>query len=168
MFRNDVLLSKSSTTIRLKGNKFRITHMMTASVPDADHRLSFCARGRAVRVESLRNKISNLQRGLSVDGNGKPAFYSGLVYGELLDECVNAERTKFDLFDEIDLDMPDELTWTEILEASLGSVRKQLSSYLEPIQREKEDRIRDYVQSSAPQYRPLLRHRTKDLGISPK
>jgi hypothetical protein len=127
MFRNEVLLSKTSTTIKIKGRKLRVTHMMTASVPEADHRLSFCARGRAVKVESLKSKISNLQRGLTLEGNGKLAFYSGLVSGELLDERVNAERTKFDLFDELELDMPDELTWSDILESSLVAVRKELS-----------------------------------------
>jgi len=167
MFKNEVLISKSSTAFKIKGKMFRLTHIMTACIPDADHRLCFCARGRAVVVETLKSKIPNLQRGLTIEGNGKTAFYSGRVSGDYLDDRVNSERTKFDLFDELELDITDELTFPEIREASLGAVRKELAPFLDPIQKEKEDRIRTYVQTQAPQYRPLLKHRGKELDDIP-
>ena len=48
-----------------------------------------------------------------------------------------------------------------------GCCKAYLSPFTEPIQKEKEERIRNYVQESAPQYRPLLKHRSKELDTIP-
>lgn len=167
MFNKEILLGKSNVDIVVKGKKFHVTHVRTSATTDSENRICYCAHGCAVKVEGLKSKIPNLQRATLCDEAGTQFYYLGLVSGKYLDDRVNSERTRFDLFDELHLNMPDEVGWEELAQASVDSAKQYLSPFTGPIQKEKEERIRNYVQQSAPQYRPLLKHRGQELDSIP-
>ena len=118
---------------------------------------------RTVKSESLTEKIPNLLPSLRLDGEEKATVYTGYLSGTYLDDMVNAERTGFTLPEHFDLEFADDLSWHDILEASITSAAKFLTPYTDPIKQTKEDQIKDYVRNTAPQYRSVVKHRPEWL-----
>ena len=116
-----------------------------------------------MKSESLTEKIPNLLPSLRIDGEEKATVYTGYLSGTYLDDMVNAERTGFALPEHFDLEFADDLSWHDILEASITSAAKFLTPYTQPIKQTKEEQIRDYVRNKAPQYRSVVKHRPEWL-----
>ena len=125
-------------------------------------KLYLCANERVVREVDLEKMMVDLDRKLFQE---EGFFYVGIVSGSYLDENVNSSRTGFEIPDEAD---STELAIDKILSAAEEKVEEYLSEYLSDIREQKDERIRTYIKTSAPQYRHLIKYRGEDIkGIKP-
>lgn len=166
-YTTEMQVQSESCQVSIKGKHFRVHHVLINSGHDGQHRLYFCAHLRAVHPEPLSNKVPDLVSPLRHPEDGRSIVYSGYVSGQYLDETVNAERTAFSLLDRLELDMPAEVSWPELVQGMVAHAGDFLSPYTEPVRRRKHDQIREYVHREAPQYRPLLKHRSGWLDEIP-
>lgn len=167
-FYSDEMRVRSETTkFTIKDREFRANHVLVNSGADGQHRIFFCAHGRAVRSEGLANKVPNLVSPLKEPETGTSIVYSGYVSGQYLDENVNAERTAFHVLDQIELNLPGELSWEDLVQGMVAQAGEFLSPYTEPVRKSKQDRIQEYVHTQAPQYRPVIKHRREWLDEIP-
>ncbi|WP_406694266.1 ATP-binding protein [Singulisphaera sp. Ch08] len=167
MFDSDIKISETSKAFGINGRLFRITHLLTRSSEEAEHRLHFCAHQRSVKSEALKPRIPNLHKGLLASEQMGPIYYTGLVIGDYLDERVSTERTRFDITDDIFSTSPDVVQWKELTQNCVGLVKEFLSPYLAPIQKKKMEQIEALVRERSPQYRTLLKHRPAVLEDIP-
>lgn len=86
----------------------------------------------------------------------------------MLDDAVSQDRTRFEFPDEEDIVSENEIRWEEVREEAIATIDRYLMPYTEAIQAEKEERVREFVESVAPQFRPLLKHKPESISrISP-
>ncbi len=150
-----------SVPIKIADQEFSIHNLRVRPTYGDGHRLYFCADKRLVTSERLEGKLPNLEASLK-DENGKPFVYSGYISGSFLDSTVNPERTDFV--------MPDENsafgdpTWSSLVSTLASQAQEYLDPFTAPIKQEKEGRIREFVRTKAPSYRPLVKHRPEILN----
>ena len=166
-YTEEMRVRSESRTFALKGKDFRANHVLVKSGSDGQHRIFFCAHKRAVRSEGLANKVPDLVSPLKDPESGSSFVYSGYVSGHYLDETVNAERTAFQVLDHLELNLPGELSWQDLVDGMVAQAEEFLSTYTEPVKKLKHDRIREFVQTQAPQYRPVIKHRSVWLDEIP-
>jgi len=151
----------------IKGRKFKIQHLKLQSAEEEMHGIHYYANNRDVWFEPLRRRIPNLSKKIKED-DGKSYTYLGCVSGDYLDQCVNSERTDFDMLEENPLNLPDVITKNELSATVTELVKKHLADYLQKINHEKLKKIESFVQDKAIEYRPLLKHKPGVLeSISP-
>ena len=159
LFKNEMQLGSSTKPFQVKGQKFRIRHLRLVAGLEPEHQLTFTAHKRSVKSESLPKLIPNLEGPLAEPENGRQFVYSGYVSGKFLDDRVISERTRFDIFEKpTELQFSDDVAWSEIVSAAATEAQTFLAPYTTPVNEAKWNRIREYVQTEAPQYRHLLRH----------
>ena len=166
-FSSEMRVGSQTSKIKIKEKSFRVHHVLVDSVQDGQHRIFYCAHQRAVRSDPLVGRIPNLLTPLRSEDSEEPVTYSGYISGKYLDETVNTERTAFHIHDQFELPLADDLTWKDLIDGAVAAASEFLSPYTEPIRRSKEERIREYVQKEAPQYRPLVKHRSDWLDEIP-
>ena len=167
MFRTEVLDHSEYGSFTIKEKDFRITHVQISAAHDAGHRLNFCAHKRTVRSENLGSKIPNLTRLLKDPATEKSFVYCGYISGDYLDATVAPERTEFEVYDEAMLRGTEDLSWQDLVENSVSQATAYLTPYTEPIKTEKEEWIRTYIQTQAPQFRHLPKHCPQALDTIP-
>ena len=72
-----------------------------------------------------------------------------------LDE-TNAERTAFHVLDSLELDLPGELSWQDLVQGMVAQAGEFLSAYTEPIKKSSRTGFGGRP-PQAPQYRPVIR-----------
>lgn len=155
VFERKVKLEKKEERFKVAGHEFVLENLRILSGSrDHAHALHFCAHERAVEERKLDGLISNLAGPLE-DKEDIQFFYAGYISGETLDENVNQERTRFQIDDSPLEEAAGEVTWNRLIEAAGERAKAFLEPYLEPVMREKRDRIRKFVQDH-PRYRSLL------------
>jgi hypothetical protein len=138
------------------------------------HKLVYAANQRGVVSENLDKFVPNLNRRLP-DGQGATFVYLGFVQSPFLTDHVNPARTDFDLetiedddAEQGQLDLNQGIRRADIREKCIECIEEDLSKIIRSINEEKEERIRQYVQADAPQYKILLRHADQFINkISP-
>ncbi len=151
----------------VNGKEFRANHVLVNSGADGQHRIFFCAHSRADKSEGLASKVPNLVSPLKEPDGGTSIVCSGFASGQYLDETVNAERTAFHVLDQIELNLPGELFWEDLVKGMVAQAGEFLSPYTMPVRKSKQDRIRDCVHTQAPQYRLVIKHRSEWLDEIP-
>jgi hypothetical protein len=137
------------------------------SAEERGHGIHYCANKRDVTFEPLRSRIPNLSKKIIKEDDGT-YWYLGYVSGDYLDQCVNSERTDFDMPEENQLNFPDVIARNELSAAVTEQVKTHLAGYLKKINQEKVKKIKSYVQNKAIEYRPLLKHKPDVIeAISP-
>lgn len=149
-----------SETFAIGKHEFTINHMRIApGLGRPVHRIHFCAHDRSVWEEGMSGTTPNLEGSLHDPENDRQFVYAGYVSGQFLDERVRPERTDFVLLSPEDLPQTDEVGRQGLLDAAVQKASEYLNPFTKSLQAEKERKVRNYVQSEAPQYRPLLKHR---------
>jgi hypothetical protein len=157
------------------GNVPFILHGFRLTTPRVSkHKLVYAANQRGVISENLDKFVPNLNRRLP-DQQGNTFVYLGFVQSPFLSEHVNPARTDFDLeLIEDDDEQPQlELRQAVIKRADIRDrciecIHTDLSKIIRTINEEKEERIREFVQADAPQYKILLKHADQFIDkISP-
>lgn len=150
--------------VEIAGRKFNVLQLRLYQSEQTHHRVHYCAHRREVQGENLAAFIPNLTTRIH-DQEGKAFLWTCFVSGEYLDENVNPEREGF-LFpaDSEEGTFPrDELTLSAIRDALLPVIQQRLQPFLEPVEAQKLERVKAFVEQRAPQYRPVLKHRPEVL-----
>jgi hypothetical protein len=165
-FRSEVSQNADERGFSLKDNAFTVRTFKLYRSDDPRHRLHLCAQTREVTTDQLSTLIPDLNRKLS-DDDGKPFVVASYVSGNLLDTYVNQERTEFDLPEDDDGLLPNAVSKEEIRRSAAQQVRDVLSAQLAGVSAEKREQIRSYVETKAPQYRYILKHRPEVVDQIP-
>ncbi len=145
---------------------FKMLHLMldydlvphgSRSKPD---RIILCANNRSVESIALDDKISGLCPLLH---ERHRICYVGLVAGEYLDENVDMNRLSF-VFPDNNDDLFYEVTRKDIVDGAVRAVGSFLSVYAEEANQARDNRVMQYLQDVAPQYRPLSEYAQQELS----
>ena len=132
------------------------------------HQISYCADRRVVKIERVASKVPNLPTTLDFLNEPGGVIYAGYVSSEYLDAHVNQQRTDFDTIPVRWFPATlEKLSWEEIGESVLAASRRYLAPYTDEVRTKKQRRIQEYVNSSAPQYRFILKHHPETLDRIP-
>lgn len=155
------------TTFEITEHEFDIVHFFLHSRAGLSHSISYCANGRLVTKEPISNKVPNLPPRISSEGDDGSFVYMGYVSSDYLNTHVNQFRTGFHTVPEGTELFPGELAWSEIEEGVLSISRELLRPYTEKIRGDKEKRIREFVNSNAPEYRHVVKNYPERLDSIP-
>ena len=141
----------------VKGQKFEIVHVRVTPSVAKTHILSYCAGTRQVVSDKLDGAIPGLYEELE-DESGK-FRYAGYVASTYLDNHVSSERTGFDFPEQNpsnDLYESQNISLEEIRAKAIGLVRAHLAEYTQKNEQASSERLNDFVENHAPQYRPVI------------
>jgi hypothetical protein len=167
LFQSEIMGGATSESFSSKGQSFTVTHVKVAAGSNLQHKVHFCAHQRTVKSEQLIGVIPNLTPSLSDEGEDRPFVYCGYVSGDFLDAKVNQDRTNFMIPDEDVFGEGAEPIWPDILDGSVAQASSFLSPYTTPIGEKKNEVVRVYVETKAPKYRHVLKHRAQVLDRIP-
>lgn len=147
--------SASLESVVIKGKAFDLTHVRLRATGTRPHVIAFCASNRLVKDENITGKIPGLHSKIK-DLNGE-FVYACYVSSPFLDESVRAERTGFNINEEVDgLYVDTDISLVDIRNAVLGKVSEHLSEYLKENMKLAADRVEKFVSQKAPRYRPIM------------
>lgn len=155
LFKETVKAASQVETYNIKQHPFRIIFSRVYGADAAKHRLHFCANGREVFHEGVASHAPDFAKRLQ-DADGKPFACLAYVSGAYLDGNVNLERTAIAFKDDDGLDYPDLLSRNELVREAIDRMKHHFRLELEETRVEKIERIRTYINTRAPRYRPLL------------
>lgn len=156
-YENQMAKNSAVGSFKIREYDFRITHVQLHSTHIKDHKTCFCAHHRVVKSENLAGKIPDLSSKLS-NADGEDFVYAAYIKSDFLDLNVNAERMDFNIGQNDSSLFPDELSWKQIRNCVIESVKIYLAPYLEPVKYQKKERISRFVSDSAPMYHPMMKH----------
>lgn len=162
-FNEEIKPNSVSEKICLKSVEFNVLSLKLYRSETADHRLHYCAQNREVYNEKLSKYIPDLIDRKIRDEDNKLFTYLAYIQGEYLDERVNSERTDFNIIkrsedEEHETIFSEEITMDELRNETLDVIKNCLKPFLADVRKYKEDSVRSYITSKAPQYRPLIKH----------
>lgn len=164
VFKTEMRLDVTGKDFQIKGHKFHISHIRLLAPQEIQHSLSFCAHRRCVKADVLSKNVPNLDAPLTEPEGDRKFIYAGYVSGKLLDNNVNSERTRFDFLDQTTGTLlENELSWQEIVDTATTKAAEFLEPFTRPLNEAKKERIKEFVVTEAPQYRPLLKHKGDQL-----
>lgn len=161
-----VILHREDGRVAITGVDFNVRNLLLDSARHPDHKVHYCANNRVVKTDNPGRYIPNLV-GKVRDQEGQSFVYTAYVSSSYLDERVNLDRTGFSFQEESAQGSMDELGWATITEGIMSSARNYLHPYLAPISKAKTERVREYVDNKAPQYRYVLKCRPEVLDSIP-
>jgi hypothetical protein len=162
---NDIFRDIAKSTLEeveftLKIHRFKLS-ILKLFKAHTKHELHFFAHNRQVKQFSIDNDIPDLSTKL-FDSDIKQEFsVNAFLTSNYLDQIVNQERTILNFLPDTE---DDRLFQTEISEQELKDkvmqiLREKLAAYLNPIRESKAKRIVEFVNVTAPQYKPLLKYK---------
>jgi hypothetical protein len=163
VFEKDFKASASIHEFTIKDVPFQL-HGFRLSTPRLSyHKLIYAASQRSVLSDNLKDFVPNLSSRLP-DGHGGTFVYLGIIQSPYLTQHVNTGRSDFDLADTEDADVSQdalfaqEIRRADIREEAIKLIQEDLYSVITGINEEKEERIRSYVHTDAPQYKVLMKY----------
>ncbi len=157
----------------IKSSEFTLHGFRLTTPKLSRHKLVYSANQRGVVSDKLEDYIPNLHARL-VDQEGNSFVYLGIVQSPYLTQRVNPARTDFDFGSGEDAEVDqgslfdDEIKRAEIRDASLKYIQDDLAEAIQTINEAKEERLRSYVQTDAPQYKVLMKYTPEFIDrISP-
>lgn len=172
IFEKDYKATASSHTFQINSATFTLHGFRLPTSRATKHKLVYAADQRSVLSDKLADLLPNLNSRLE-DDDGKAFFYLGIIQSPYLTEHVNTNRTDFEFGDPVDaeLELPLEehqlIPKADIRNRALPFVQEDLMDVIETINSRKLERITNYVRTSAPQYRILLKSAEKFLDKLP-
>ena len=154
------------TTVEVKGQKFEMANLcLKSSTRNPTPRLYWCAANRVVMEENLTGKIPGLSGRLKDKTSGEFA-YACYLSSDYLDKQVRADRTAFDISDQVaGATLGNDISVEDIRSGVLNAVEKLLSEALTAARDEGKARVSEFVSNRAPRYRPVLA-RLEALGVT--
>ena len=173
IFETEFRATASAYEFIFKSEQFTV-HGFRLTPPRASrHRHIYAANDRGVVSDNLEDHIPNLTGCLS-DGEGNSFVYLAIVQSSYLSQRVNNARTDFEIpgSDDAEADQPslfaDEIPRSDIREACIQFINEDLSDIINGINAAKEERILQYVQDQAPQYKILMKYRSEFIDRIPR
>ena len=116
------------------------------------NKLFLCANERLVETKDLEKIITNLDSNMF---ESEGYWYLGILTSHYFDDNVDMNRLSFSILQDSSVLLPDSPGMDDIVKSTASKVSEYLSSYLDRVQRQKQERIRKYTTEIAPQYRHL-------------
>lgn len=151
----------------IKNQEFKLFSLKLYGSSFSEHKLHYCAQNRNVLTDKLEKYIPDLADLKKIkDDDGTSFIYLAYLIGSYFDDRVNVERTNFNIVKNIEEDQDenqddiiyDEIYMDEIREKAISVINKYLQPFLTEAREQKEIHIKKYINSTAPQYRPLLKY----------
>jgi hypothetical protein len=152
----------SLESISIHDQAFELTHIKFRASVNKKHQLALCAANRLVKEESIQGKIPGLYGKIS-DQSGE-FTYTCYVSSEYLNEHVHAERTSFDIAEDVE-SLLDEISFKNIREAVLERTKEYLKDVLAENVAAGRKRVDDFIANQAPRYRPITNYVLEELLI---
>jgi len=163
VFQNDYRDNASTHAFDVNGQEFSLYGFRLPTSRTKEHKLVYAADQRAVLSDQLGQFIPNLGSRLE-DNDGKPFFYLAVLQSPYLSQHVNPNRTDFDFGTADDAEYQLALSADKLIpreairNAALPFIQKDLENVIQSINAAKFDKVREYVQESAPEYKILLKY----------
>lgn len=173
IFERDFRSTAAIHEFAIKSMPFTLHGFRLATPGLSRHKLVYSANQRAVVSDKLEQYVPNLNARL-IDDEGASFVYLAIVQGPYLTQHVNPARTDFDFSsgDDGEVDQSslfdDEIKRSEIRDACLTYIQQDLSGVIQSINHAKEEKLRNYVKTDAPQYKVLMKYAPEFIDkISP-
>ena len=128
----------------------------------SQHCVSYCAHSREVISENIGNKyVLDLIPDKKIkDLEGNLFTYIAYITASYFDNKVDSSRTRFNIEEKPlpVLSQLGDISMLEIREKVSCLIREDLQPILEKVTQKKVDRIRNFINSEAPSYRPLMKY----------
>lgn len=158
---NEMFESEKQTATFIVGDySFSLDHLKIKREGFGHNYLYFCANNRLVRAKDINDSIVNLDNKLF---EKEGFWYLGVLTSAYLDSRVDYDRQSFAIEEEDDL-YDSEPSINKITREAVSKIKEYLSSYLAKTNEEKIERINQYVQTSAPEYRHLLNYKQNAIA----
>lgn len=154
-------------TIHIDDHGFDVIHFFLHASSGLVHHISYCANSRVVLTDRISTKVANLPPVITQEETNEAYVYAGYVSSDYLDSRVNQYRTGFDIMPEGSDLFPSELPWPKIEAGILSASTEVLRPFTEVLRVEKEKRIRNYVNNSAPEYKYIVKKHPHQLDRIP-
>lgn len=165
LFREKFKTEDNTTKILINGKTFNLLNVRIEDRAFSGNCLYLCANNRLVDSRDLEKLIVDLD-GQIFDRNG--FWYIGVLTGSYLDSHVDMNRLSFNI-PESGTNLIDDVSLEEIITKSCICIKEYLNEFLLPISAEKSKRIKEYVTTTAPQFRHLLKYMPDQVAsIKPK
>jgi hypothetical protein len=69
-----------------------------------------------------------------------------------------SERTEFDISDDPSELFGNEIVWSDLVRQGVDEAKRFLTPFTDPVAKAKIEQIRNFVQTKAPEYRPVVKH----------
>ncbi|WP_316192058.1 hypothetical protein [Bradyrhizobium sp. SZCCHNRI3018] len=173
VFDKEFRATAAAHEFEIKGMPFTLNGFRLTTPKLSKHKLVYSANQRGVVSDKLEQYLPNLSTRL-IDRDGNSFVYLGIVQSPYLTQHVNPARTDFDFAsgDDGEVDQAslfdDEIKRAEIREESLKCIEADLREAIQSINEVKEEKLRNYVKSDAPQYKILMKYTPEFIDkISP-
>jgi hypothetical protein len=157
IFENEISGTVVETEIFVHDKKFHQKTFRTRRSPNEASTIFYCADGRGVQAERLSNHIPQL-RG-KIPFGSEEFFVISCISGEYLDKSVNHERTAFTFSKDSDLDL---FSQDSLTSKALEEIRKYAGEYIKKVQKETSEKVKDYIEQKAPEYKFLLQDKYRE------
>jgi len=155
----DLIADTDRQQFNVKDEAFDITHFKLNVGASVKHHVCYCASRRVVVRKNISNTmIPNLPTTLTTDGSDEAFVYAGYVSSQFLDKHVSQHRLGFDITQEKTEMFPAELTFSEVEAATTEVIRENLRAFTDIVKARKHERIQEFVNSKAPEYRHILKN----------
>ena len=160
-----LIKTENTQEFTIGDQKFTQIHFLLHSLGDMKHHVSYCANDRVVKSNNVGQKVPNLPQSLIIENEA--FIYAGYILSGYLDHKVNQQRTDFDFLPDGGIEIPGEIRFSQIEEATLDNVNSFLNSYTVEAKTKKEEFVNAYIDENAPQYRHILRNHPERLDSIP-
>lgn len=165
---HDRVSSEEKVVFTIDEHKFTLIHFLLIARAEMSHCINYCARHSVVESLKLNNRnVSNLPNRIKMQEEADSLVYMGYLSSPFLDKHVDNNRTGFNTFTEDQIKFLEEIPWGEIEDRTLKEVSSYLLPITDPVRLEKEEQVRDFIYSAAPQYRSVLKHHPEILDQIP-
>ena len=141
---------------------FCARHVQLEARGDRHHEAHLCGNNRVVESFNLAHVSDLSSSPIGIDGAS--VVHHVFVSGDVLDQSVDATRTRLDLEEDASLFASAGIVDMKTLRAAIGAhVNEQLEDVLSAAQQENFEKIAQHIRSVKPEYRGLLRHKEAQL-----
>lgn len=145
-FKNTIKQDMSENTINIKGSETPFTLHYIRNYSSKSHSMHLCANNREVGKKiSISKYIPSFVKSIEDEDEAK-YFLSVYITGELLDNKVNSQRTKFSIpYKEDEKTMFESISLSEIFKSLSNDIRTEYKDFIDNAEKEKEKRIQEYI-----------------------
>lgn len=159
MFEQKIKRESQKVEINILDETFFLMHMKVEDSSVGGSKLYLYANDRMVKEIDLDRELIDLDKNI-FDELGY--YYVGVLSGKYLDDNVDMNRTSFDIADNKE---DDEISMDDIIDSTKEQVELYLSDYLLKVRENKDERIRRYIYSNAPQFGHLLKYMPESIKM---
>lgn len=158
MFEQRIKREEVNVEIEIAGEKFLLLNTKVQDSSVGGSKLYLCANNRMVKELDLDRLMVDLDKNIFEE---QGYYYVGVLTGKYLDENVDMNRTSFDIADSSE----DEISMEAIIQNIKDQVEIYLQEYLEDVRNKKDERIRTYIRTNAPQFGHLLKYMPESIKL---